>query len=985
MSAQKYRQKATSGIITLAFWQVRIVWRLLLIEGIGVIIAVMLACAIPFYTQVNAAITFRASLQTFLGNDSTIRIQANTNTLSSSLIQQSTRQLDGVFRHDLGTYTTASPYLTMQTPALALLSHGQLSSKEITLNGRDLHVLQHSTLISGRLPEDSSSGNSIEIALSQTDANVLHAGLGTTLTIRVPFIGSSAMVIGAYQQPLTVVGILSNFPEVAQNSSINVLTSQAQLLNAFGQLTKKAQAIDSRAALTDPFTLLWSYPFDTSRITIQQTNALDGAINALLVDAPNSINHPPNIQNVQVVGNVAKFNQYASQTQAFQVPVTLLALQVLALLIFFVSVMAELLVERQATAIALLHSRGASEEQVFGAMVVQGMLPGVVALVVGPFLAIGLVSLLVQTTLPVAEQHVLALSPFYIASSALSLVWYALPTALIAVISIIIAMRRATLTDMLTLRREATRSTEKPFWQRLYLDVFVALIALTAYSVSTYVTHSGLLDAQSSVLIAAPLEQIAPLFLLVGILLLVLRLLPLLLRVGAFLALKGRGALNMLALSQMARTSGHIIRLTLLLTIAVAFLIFSQVLSASQSHHLVDVANFQVGSNFGGTIASPVSISMNKNEPPLSYIARTMAAQTTPYLHIPGVLAASPAYVDTLTDPTSGQQVAIRAIDTNTFARTITWTPQDSTQSLSMLLSQLKAAENNVSFINMIPAFVDAAMWNALNLSQSTTFSLSDSQTALNFVAIGEVQNIPTIVDGNTGSNNGESIEGGILVDYQKYVASYMTANPTRSISQLPISINYMWLKTETNATAHIRRVLTTGQLQLSPLNDNSALLEQLQQSTVQHNLISMISFVAIAPLLLALVGSLLASWMSVRSRLTSFAVLRALGCTPRQIASTLSIELVLVYVSAIILGSILGLILSLQTVPHLVFTDASSAASSGAVFLAQSVPAVRAVIPNTLIMLLVLFVLLCLGTLGLMVYTVSRPATGQALRVNKD
>ena len=135
----------------------------------------------------------------------------------------------------------------------------------------------------------------------------------------------------------------------------------------------------------------------------------------------------------------------------------------------------------------------------------------------------------------------------------------------------------------------------------------------------------------------------------------------------------------------------------------------------------------------------------------------------------------------------------------------------------------------------------------------------------------------------------------------------------------------------------------------------------------------------------LALVESLLASWMSVRSRLTSFAILRALGCTPRQVASTLSIELILVYVSAIILGGILGLIFAFQTVPHLVFTDASGASSSGQVFLTQSIPTARAVIPNTLVLMLALFILHCLGTLALMVYTVSRPATGQTLRVNED
>ncbi|HXR66657.1 MAG TPA: FtsX-like permease family protein [Ktedonobacteraceae bacterium] len=55
--------------------------------------------------------------------------------------------------------------------------------------------------------------------------------------------------------------------------------------------------------------------------------------------------------------------------------------------------------------------------------------------------------------------------------------------------------------------------------------------------------------------------------------------------------------------------------------------------------------------------------------------------------------------------------------------------------------------------------------------------------------------------------------------------------------------------------------------------------------------------------LLLALLGNLVASWLNARSRLVNFAALRALGTTPRQIASTLAWEQVVVYSAAMLLG----------------------------------------------------------------------------------
>ena len=47
--------------------------------------------------------------------------------------------------------------------------------------------------------------------------------------------------------------------------------------------------------------------------------------------------------------------------------------------------------------------------------------------------------------------------------------------------------------DVLSLRREASRSTRRPIWQRLNLDV-VAAIMLAGYSYTAYLTHSDAYD-----------------------------------------------------------------------------------------------------------------------------------------------------------------------------------------------------------------------------------------------------------------------------------------------------------------------------------------------------------------------------------------------------------------------------------------------------------------------------------------------------------
>src|SRR5882757_4670459 len=87
----------------------------------------------------------------------------------------------------------------------------------------------------------------------------------------------------------------------------------------------------------------------------------------------------------------------------------------------------------------------------------------------------------------------------------------------------------------------------------------------------------------------------------------------------------------------------------------------------------------------------------------------------------------------------------------------------------------------------------------------------------------------------------------------------------------------------------------------------------------------------ATTALLLAMVGNLIASWLSARHRLTNFAILRALGASPGQVVSTLSWEQGIIYATALGLGILFGLIFSVLVIPGLVFTSvAPSGVTSG-------------------------------------------------------
>jgi hypothetical protein len=114
------------------------------------------------------------------------------------------------------------------------------------------------------------------------------------------------------------------------------------------------------------------------------------------------------------------------------------------------------------------------------------------------------------------------------------------------------------------------------------------------------------------------------------------------------------------------------------------------------------------------------------------------------------------------------------------------------------------------------------------------------------------------------------------------------------------------------------------------------------------------------------------------------------MGATTGQVASTLTWEQGIIYITAIGLGIIFGALFSALVIPGLVFTSvapsgATSQVSSGTFYGIQSVPPIQIVVPTSLGIALVLLVAICIIALAMMVRVVSHTSISQALRLNED
>ncbi len=645
----------------------------------------------------------------------------------------------------------------------------------------------------------------------------------------------------------------------------------------------------------------------------------------------------------------------------------LLLLQVFGLILLFISLMINLLVERQAEAIAVLRSRGAPRGLIFRSMTVQTVCLCLLALIVGPVLSLLAVDVIAGRALGNEQYGALQVVLGQPVTAAWGLRWYALAAVIFAFVAMVVSTYQAANRNILALRRDSARGTRPPFWQRLNLDIVFAVIALVGYGIYVYAVNQVPPSVQ---ILLSPLALVAPIFLLLGAALLFLRFFPSLLSLAAKLAARSRSAAPVLAISQMARSPRQASRMILLLALSTAFALFTLTFSATQYQRTLDVSAFEVGADFSGQLKL-------SNETP-AYI-------TKHYQNIRGVLSATSAYEDQFSDTnaTTALDMYIIAADTSSYAQTVIW--PDLGVSPSVLAGRLAAQRRAATGADVVPAVIDQALANSLQLRAGSRFITQPSGYGINeemhFVVLAVVTNIPTLYDDPDAADNGSS-NGGLLVDYQTFATVYHldTGNTAPAL-------NLVWLRTRSDKSslASVRTALSKGALAVDQLRDRRLLIAQAEANPLIVDLFGTLDLGAATALFLALLGVLLASWLSARNRLTSFAMLRALGGEPRQLTRILLVEQGIIYALSIVLGVVVGIVLSILALPVLVIANGIASPST---FNASNldVPPVHAVYPlQHLGLALGALAVICLISIVVMTAVVARASIGKTLRLNED
>ena len=354
-------------------------------------------------------------------------------------------------------------------------------------------------------------------------------------------------------------------------------------------------------------------------------------------------------------------DNYARTSSFQQKPLTILLLQITAIALFYVAIVAALLIERQAAEIALLRSRGASMGQVILLFAIQGLIIGVPAVLAAPFLAAGATALLGLTPLfsAVSNDSLLPVGvpPLAFGMAAggvlLSLVAFILPGA-------IVAKKSAT-----SLRRAQARPAAS-FMQRYFIDIGLAAAALLLLF-ELQQKGSVFTPSATGGLSSDPLLLASPALLIGAAAALILRFYPLLLRAVSRLTQASSGPVVSLGLWQVVRAPAQYTQLTLLLMMAVAVGTFAASYTATVDRSYRDRAGYESGTDLraSGSSTGALTGDTQARDKTLSSIA--------------GVRLASSAYRSTAqlaTAGTGGQRFQLLAVDPAAAANML-WTRSD--------------------------------------------------------------------------------------------------------------------------------------------------------------------------------------------------------------------------------------------------------------------------------------------------------------------
>ncbi|MDQ0888973.1 putative ABC transport system permease protein [Paenibacillus sp. V4I9] len=378
----------------------------------------------------------------------------------------------------------------------------QRSADFSAIDGMEGHI----RLVDGRLPEKEPINGVYEALVVKEALTELGMVLNTVFTIQ-----DEKMKLPVYVKP---VGVFDR-KDYTDLFWYNIPSSYKNSFLINFDLFEKEFTAGSKLNLQSSY---WYLALDYSKMSLVSTNDFIDAHRTITAHMDKRYEtHNMNAPALQTLG------AYYVKEASLRLMLWSLNVPVMLMLAFYLYMVANLITERQKTEIAVLRSRGASRLQIIFSYVVEGLVLGAIAFLVGPYFGAFLTKLLGASSgfLEFVQRAKLDVE---LNRDAFLYGLIAVASSLVMTLIPVFLAMRVTIVGQ---KQQSARQEKSSFWHKYFIDVM--LIGVALYGLNNYKTRIKellSLGLKSGDLKVDPLLFLIPALFILGMGLLILRIYP---------------------------------------------------------------------------------------------------------------------------------------------------------------------------------------------------------------------------------------------------------------------------------------------------------------------------------------------------------------------------------------------------------------------------------------------------------------------------
>jgi putative ABC transport system permease protein len=583
------------------------------------------------------------------------------------------------------------------------------------------------------------------------------------------------------------------------------------------------------------------------------------------------------------------FDRFSEKKNMLQLQMLALALPTLLLVIYYILLMAGLIVDQRRGEIAMLRSRGAGSFQLVGMFLMEWTVLGVCCLVAGPPLGLFLAQIVGASAGFLNFVNRKALSIGMTNEAYL----YGLILTVIMIAAATIPAAKACRSTIIQHKQDRSRNGAQPIWQRFYLDFL--LLGIGAYGYRLMRIQAEAADQSSAVLEKAidPLLFLVPVLIVIGGGLLVVRVLPLITGLLEKIISRWKGVAVYASLVEISRNMAGFRPIILLVILTTATGIYSAALARTLEKNTRDRICYAAGSDlvikesWYRLIRDPNGwgFILDKDhpfEPPFAM-----------HRNLPGVLSVARVQLNEgvqVSGNNFARSMNVMAVDPYDFGHTTWFRPGLTPLHLVNYLNLLTQYPQGV--------FVSGSLIKNGFLKIGDTLTTRMNRGVIDWVVAGGLDYWPTLYENDK---------------------TFLIANLDYVTAQTGIRPYNIWMRLKPAAkVSPIMEALSRQSILATPVKDTRNELILARRDPRQMGLYGIMSIGFCIAVLVTVIGYVLYTFISLQKRLLQFGVMRAMGLSLRQLIGILGLEQLWSAGIGLAMGTLIGQTISWFFVPFL-------------------------------------------------------------------